>query len=102
MPAYEAMFIFKPEINEQEEKLLVTELEKLLKENQANIENSQAYGRRQLAYPINKCSEGIYYLINFSTASSDAVPRLKHACKINERILRALVTRTASKEEKNG
>lgn len=91
MTSYEAMFIFKPDLKEEEQKALTGELENILKENQTKIESSQVFGRRYLAYEINKYKEGLYYLINFSTQDQPVIAKLKQACNINENVLRTLV-----------
>ena len=91
MQAYEAMFIFRPDLEEERQKKLIGELENVLKQNQATIENSNIFGRRSLAYELNKCKEGFYYLMNFSAAGEAVIPNLKRACKINEDVLRLLV-----------
>ena len=91
MPSYEAIFIFKPDLKEEEQKTLVGELENILKGNQAEIENKQVFGKRYLAYEINKYKEGLYYLINFSTQMGAVVSKLRHLCKINENVLRVSI-----------
>ena len=91
--AYEAMFVFQPDLKEEEQKAQAAELENILKQNQATVENAQVFGRRRLAYEINKCKEGFYYLINFSTENSAVVAKLKKVCGINENVLRTLVIR---------
>ncbi|MBL7084816.1 MAG: 30S ribosomal protein S6 [Candidatus Omnitrophica bacterium] len=100
MAAYEAMFIFKPDLKEEEQKALVDDLENILKENQSEIVNSQVFGRRQLAYEINKHKEGLYYLMDFSTQAGAVVSKLKRACNINENVLRTLIVKKNSKETK--
>ena len=97
MPAYEAMFIFHPDLKEEEQKTLVTELESILKQNQAQIESSQVFGRRHLAYYIKKCQEGLYYLISFSSQGDKVVASLKKASRISEKILRVLVMKKKRK-----
>ncbi len=99
MSAYEAMVIFKPSLKEEEQKTLVSGLENILKEGQATLEKTQLFGQRQLAYEIDKCQEGLYYLIDFSAQKEDVVAKLKQACNINENVLRALVIK---KGKKNG
>jgi len=99
VPAYEAMFIFRPGLGEEEQKARVSELENILKENQATLQSSQVFGKRRLAYEINKYKEGLYYLINFSASSGTVVSRLKAACNISENVLRVLVVK---KEAKSG
>ena len=96
MQAYEAMFIFRPDLKEEGQKTLISELEKVLKQNQAKIENSGIFGRRHLAFELNKYKEGLYYLINFSASSDAIIPNLKQACKINEDVLRILVLKKGS------
>ena len=54
MPTYEAMFIFKPSLKEEEQKQLIGELENIIKENQAKVEKAEVFGRRHLAYDIKK------------------------------------------------
>lgn len=97
MPAYEAMFIFRPDLKEEEQKALVTELESILKQNQAQIVSSQVFGRRRLAYDIGKCQEGLYYLINFSSQGDTVVASLKKVSRISEKILRVLVMKQKRK-----
>jgi len=99
VPAYEAMIIFRPGLGEEEQKARVSEVENILKENQAALQSSQVFGKRRLAYEINKYKEGLYYLINFSASGGAAVSRLKAACNINENVLRVLVVK---KEAKSG
>jgi len=94
------MFIFNPSLAEAEQKELTTKLENILRENQSALENSQVFGRRQLAYEINKHKEGFYYLMSFSSSVNAVVSKLKHACKIDENILRTLVVKKKPKETK--
>ena len=92
MPAYEALFILKPDLKEEEQKSLIESLENLLKDNKASIEASEVYGKRQLAYEIKKVKEGLYYLIQF-TSGGAVCAKLKHACNVNENVVRLLVTK---------
>lgn len=100
MSVYEAMFILRPGLSEEDQNKVVSELEKILKQNQAEITNSQVFGKRQLAYEIKKCREGLYYLIDFSSSSGTAVAKLKQACIINESVLRVLITKEKVKAVK--
>jgi single-strand DNA-binding protein len=93
MPSYEAMFILRADLKEEEQKGVISQLEDILKTNQAKIENSQVFGKRQLAYEIKKYKEGLYHLMNFSVDSGAVIAKLKHACNINENVLRALIVK---------
>jgi small subunit ribosomal protein S6 len=87
------MFIFRPNLGEEEQKTLVEELERILQDNQSQINSSQIFGRRNLAYEIKKFKEGMYYLITFTSSTGDVVNKLKKACNINENILRTLIVK---------
>jgi len=92
------MFIFKPGLKEEEQKALIAELESILKQDQGEMQSSQVFGKRRLAYEINKCKEGLYYLINFSAQAGAVVSRLKVACNINEKVLRVLIIKKKQKK----
>ena len=102
MKSYEAMFIFRSGLNEEEKKSLIKELQDLLKENQAEIRGSQDFGRRHLAYEIDKCQEGHFYLINFSAQASSVASKLKQACNVHGNVLRILIVKKKLKEAKDG
>jgi small subunit ribosomal protein S6 len=50
------------------------------------------WGRRRLAYPIDRHREGSYHIILFQ-APSDAIAELEHALLITEEVIRHLITR---------
>jgi len=50
------------------------------------------WGRRRLAYPIDRHREGSYHIILFE-APSDSIVELEHTLLITEEVLRHLVTR---------
>lgn len=101
MQSYEAMFILKPRLKEEEQKALVEKLENILREGQAKIVNSRVFGQRALAYEIKKCNEGLYYLIDFLAPQGKVIANLKHTCNINEDVLRALIVRKATSAAPN-
>ena len=84
LPAYEALFIFKPDLKEEETNTLIQNLENLLKENKASIDVSQVYGKRQLTYEIKKFKD----LAEASTRISNLVTSIKshvHMDRTNEK-----------------
>jgi small subunit ribosomal protein S6 len=89
---YELMVILNPEIDERQ---VPTHLDKFLKvitDAAGTIENIDIWGRRRLAYEIQKKSEGIYAVVNF-TATSAATQELDRQLKLNELIMRTKVLR---------
>ncbi|MCR2826888.1 30S ribosomal protein S6, partial [Microbacterium sp. zg.Y909] len=66
------MVILNPEIDER---LVATNLEKFLKvitNDGGTIDNVDIWGRRRLAYEIQKKTEGVYAVVNFTASSESA------------------------------
>lgn len=89
---YELMVIFDPAIDERQ---VAPNLEKYLKVitgDGGSIDNVDIWGRRRLAYEIQKKNEGIYAVVNF-TATSEATQELDRQLGLAEQILRTKVLR---------
>lgn len=90
---YEAMCIINPNLSEEERKGLFAQIGEVVSKNNGNISSASVWGeKRKLYFPLKKHREGIYYLINFS-APPPAVKDIRHAYKLNENILRVLLTK---------
>ncbi|WP_167047819.1 30S ribosomal protein S6 [Microbacterium halimionae] len=86
------MVILDPEIDER---LVAPSLDKFLKvitNDGGTIENVDIWGRRRLAYEIQKKNEGIYAVVSF-TATSETTQELDRQLKLNEQIMRTKVLR---------
>ena len=89
---YELMVILNPEIDERQ---VAPNLEKFLKvitNDGGSIDNVDIWGRRRLAYEIQKNTEGIYAVVNF-TSTSAAAQELDRQLKLDERVMRTKVLR---------
>lgn len=96
MNKYEAMFIIKPDLSPDEKENLFNQIKDTVTKNNGNILSANIWTeKRKLSYTIKKCLEGIYYLMNFGIAP-EAVAKLRHNYKLNENILRVLITRLES------
>jgi len=93
MNKYEAMFIIKPDLSEEERKTLFSQINDAVSKNNGNMSGGSVWlERRKLYFPIKKYREGLYYLLNFSL-SPLVVKEIRHAYKLNENILRVLITK---------
>ena len=92
MNHYETVFILTPVLSAEQMKEAVEKFEKILTDNGATIVNTESWGLRKLAYPIQKKTTGFYTLIEF-----DAEPTLIKNLEINfrrdERVIRFLTFR---------
>jgi small subunit ribosomal protein S6 len=93
MKKYEAMFIIKPDLSEDEKKALFTQIEDAVVKNNGKVLQANVWSeRKKLYFPMKKQHEGIYYLVNFNVPPEAAV-KIRQAYKLNEGILRFLITK---------
>ncbi len=90
MRHYETTFILDPVLPSEEVAATVSSYENLLKDAGAEIVHVEKWGLRQLAYPINKRSSGLYFTIEFATPTGDVVDKLEITYRRSERIMRFL------------
>lgn len=92
MPSYEAMFILRPDLEEEPIQELSNKLQDLLKQFGVQESALEEWGKRRLAYEIKKYGEGLYYLLKFE-GSQELVPELEHFFKVNDEVIRFMIVR---------
>ena len=92
MHQYELMVILDPEIDERTVAPSLDKFLNVIRNDGGTIENVDIWGKRRLAYEINKKSEGIYAVVNF-TSSADATAELDRQLKLSEAVMRTKVLR---------
>jgi len=93
MNQYEVNFIIDPVLSGDEIKSTAKTYENLLVEQGATIVHVNEMGLKQLAYPINKKSSGIYYCIEFTSVNGSLLTKTELAMRRDERLLRFLTIR---------
>ncbi|MCM2676438.1 30S ribosomal protein S6 [Alkalicoccobacillus plakortidis] len=94
MRKYEIMYIIAPNLEESAYKEIVERYNNVLTTNGAEIEKVNEMGKRRLAYEINDFTEGFYVLLNVNAAAdSDALNEFNRLIKINDNVIRVLVTK---------
>ena len=89
---YELMVILTPELDERQVAPNLDKFLKVITADGGSIDKVDIWGKRRFAYEINKKSEGIYAVVNF-TATSEATQELDRQLKLNEQIMRTKVLR---------
>lgn len=87
MRTYELMTIFRPELAENDVRTEVATVERALAAGGAEIESSDFWGKRRLAYEINHVTEGYYAVVAFK-ADSEAVATVDRALSLSDNVLR--------------
>ena len=86
----EVSFIVDPVLSGDEVKSTVQTYKDMLTNEGATIVNVDEMGLRQLAYPINNRSTGMYYCIEFASLNPSFIPKLELSLKRDGRIMRFL------------
>jgi small subunit ribosomal protein S6 len=91
---YEAMVILNAQQGETEINALVEKLENVLKKGGANIKQRSDWGRRRLAYPIEKKTDGYYVIFYFELDNAgETLQAFERTCRFDENIMRHMVVR---------
>jgi len=92
MRRYELMVILDPELEERTVAPSLDTFLNVIRQGGGTVENVDIWGRRRLAYEINKKSEGIYAVVDL-TADPTVVKELDRQLNLNESVLRTKVLR---------
>jgi len=92
MRHYEMMIILDSSLEERTVQPSLEQFLKVVTTAGGNVDKIDVWGRRRLAYEIQKKSEGIYTVIDL-TAEPDTVRELDRQLNLNEAILRTKILR---------
>ena len=92
MHQYELMVILDPEIDERTVAPSLDKFLNVVRNDGGTIDKVDVWGRRRLAYEINKKTEGIYAVVDF-TANASATAELDRQLKLSEAVMRTKVLR---------
>ena len=92
MRAYELMVMLEPELDERTvEPTLRKYLDNVIKDG-GNVDELDVWGRRRLAYEIQKKNEAIYAVVSF-TATPEQAQELDRQLGLNETVMRTKIIR---------
>lgn len=92
MTEYEILLLLDPELAEEKQADVVARLRDLIEKGGGTFERHDVWGRRKLAYPIDKKEEGVYHLLSF-TSSPETLDELSRVLKIDDDVMRHMATR---------
>lgn len=92
MNQYETTFIVTPVLSEGDVKKTVQEYVDFLKSNGAEIVEQDHWGLKQLSYPINKKTTGIYHHVEYK-AAAELIEKFELSLRRDESIMRFLTVR---------
>ena len=94
---YETVMVFSMKQGEDGIQALIEKFKALI-EKHATLQSVDEWGKRKLAYLINKESEGYYVLMNFES-EAEFPAELDRIYKITDGVIRSLIIRTPEGSE---
>ena len=89
MQIYETVMVIRPTMEEDELKNVVEAVKKFLKKNEAEVLHEDSWGKKRLAYEIQKYKRAYYYLMDFE-AGPEVLQKLEKYYRLSEDIIRSI------------
>ena len=89
---YELGFILNPEVNEEQTRTILERIEQIVSNYGGQIMRVNQWGRRRLAYPIERNRDGFYVFIDM-ILTPETVSELDRTLKVSEEVIRHLIKR---------
>jgi small subunit ribosomal protein S6 len=99
MRVYEELFIVRPDAPEEEIDQLIEQLTTLIASQGGNVDKSDKWGVRKLAYRVQKRTEGFYILLQF-VAKPETVMELERRLRVTDMVMKFLTVRIDEKMKK--
>jgi len=96
MQKYDAMYIIRPNVEEEARKNLIAEITKVFTDRNAASVQVKEWGSRKLAYEIEDFKEGYYVDMEVELEDVSALAEYDRVCNIKETILRHIVVKLPS------
>jgi ribosomal protein S6 len=92
MRRYELMLVIRPDVADDKSQAVIDRVTRQITAGGGQIVKVAPWGRRRLAYPIDRYREGSYHIVLFA-APANLLTELEHSLLITEEVIRHLVTR---------
>ena len=95
---YETMFILKPTLTEEETVAQIENIRAIIEKNGGEIAAFENVGIKELAYEIEKCKRGYYYVIYFK-GNPSGIAEIERNYRNNENLIRFIFIKYDTKKE---
>jgi small subunit ribosomal protein S6 len=99
MRVYEELFILKPDTVEEEVDGFVEQIQHVITNGKGTVDKTDKWGVRKLAYRVQKYSEGLYVLIQFSS-TPDLVKEVERRMRVADSVIKFITVRIDEKQKK--
>ena len=99
MRVYEELFILKPDTVEEEVDGFVEQIQQVITTGKGTVDKTDKWGVRNLAYRVQKYSEGLYVLIQFS-CTPDLIKEVERRMRVADQVIKFITVRIDEKQKK--
>jgi small subunit ribosomal protein S6 len=89
---YEELFIVKPDSTDELVDPLVEQMTQLIVKDGGNVQSTEKWGTRKLAYQVGRYLEGYYILLRFE-ASGTTIKEIERRLRVNDLVIKYLTVR---------
>ena len=89
---YELMYIAQPDLDEEGLEAVLAQMLGIITDNGGELVRTEHMGKRRLAYPIRRHSQGYYELV-YANLEHTAIAELERGLKLSEDVIRHLLIR---------
>ncbi len=92
---YELVLIADPRLSDEESVALTDEFRDMLQaDGTTEVTREESWGKRKMAYPIEKFNEGRYHVYYVEADPKSTLPEVEQRMRQHDRVLRFLTVRT--------
>jgi small subunit ribosomal protein S6 len=95
--AYELLLLLNPTLDEESRAAVLDKVQGVITADGGVVDNVDPWGKRKLAFEIDKLTDGDYTLIDFHTAPA-AIAELDRVLHITDSVVRYMIVRREDKE----
>jgi len=92
MRIYEELFIAKPDAPDEEVDAFIEQMKTIVSNAGGTVDKVEKWGRRKLAYKVDKYREGAYVLLQFS-AGPENVKEFERRLRVSDLVIKFLTVR---------
>jgi len=92
MRVYEELFIIKPDAPEEEADQFIEQMRSVVTTSGGTVDKVDKWGKRRLAYRVDKYREGAYVLVQF-TSGPDVVKEFERRLRVSDLVIKFLTVR---------
>ncbi|MBE0425290.1 MAG: 30S ribosomal protein S6 [Nitrospirae bacterium] len=97
MNVYENIVILNAELNDEEAEAAITKIKELIVSQGGEVLKVDVWGRRKLAYEIDKHKKGLYVLLFYKTPPA-TIKKLEEFYKVFDAIIKFMIIKLSAKQ----